>query len=63
MVALSSIFISLAIICLDACYLLWRWFKGDLEYGEEEELQQDSPSDKEGEKEDGGCNLKQINIT
>lgn len=30
-VTLSSIFVSLAIICLDACYLLWRWFKGDLE--------------------------------
>ena len=30
-VILSSIFIILAIICLDICYLLWQWFKGDLE--------------------------------
>lgn len=39
---LSSIFVSLAIICRDNCYLLWRWFEGDLK-GEEQELQQDSP--------------------
>jgi hypothetical protein len=36
-VALSSIFVSLAMVCLDVCYLLWRYFKGDLEGGEQGE--------------------------
>jgi hypothetical protein len=37
---LSSIFVSLTLICLDVCYLLWRYFKGGLEDAEidEEEI-------------------------
>lgn len=29
-IALSAVFVSLGLICLDICYLLWRYFKGDL---------------------------------
>lgn len=28
---MTSIFINIGILCLDACFLLWRCFKGDLE--------------------------------
>jgi hypothetical protein len=30
-IALTSIFVNLGLICMDICYLMWRYFKGDLE--------------------------------
>jgi nitrogen fixation-related uncharacterized protein len=63
-VALSSVFVSLGLVCLDLSYLLWRYFKGDLEDEEaEEERISISKTTEEQISMVNDCDLKDIKVT
>jgi nitrogen fixation-related uncharacterized protein len=63
-VALSSVFVSLGLVCLDLSYLLWRYFKGDLEDEEaKEERISISKTTEEQISMVNDCDLKDIKVT